>query len=174
MTKIFSKGLAGPCAAGVLLCVSCLNVCAAQAANPPQAANPAPSAMSTIAADHISLSVGDLEKMSDWYVKVLGFKVVSESKRPTGMVNRQLRNANYRIDLITFPGSARPPRPDPVYLQQGYVHLALSVTDIMGAYNELKAAGATLKPLADPTKPPAAIVFQDPEGNEIEIFPRSK
>ena len=127
--------------------------------------NALPSALSDIRADHLSISVEDLDREIAWYGRVLGFK---ESKRRVtpAMTNVNLRNANFRIDLIKYPGSKRTPA-DPVYLQQGFAHLAMTVPDLQAARTALVALGADVK------SGTGAIVLRDPEGNEIEIFPRN-
>jgi catechol 2,3-dioxygenase-like lactoylglutathione lyase family enzyme len=121
--------------------------------------------LSAIQSDHISISVEDLDKEIEWYGRVLGFKETNRMTRPP-MTNVNLRNGFYRIDLIKYTGSKRTPA-EPVYLQQGYVHLALSVPDIPAARAALMALDPDVKPGNGP-----AIVLKDPEGNEIEIFAR--
>jgi catechol 2,3-dioxygenase-like lactoylglutathione lyase family enzyme len=153
------------CAACIVQPVSAEESAAAASAGAGLTADAYP-ALSAIQGDHISISVENLDKEIEWYGRVLGFKEVNRMNRPPSMTNVNLRNGSYRIDLIKYAGSKRTPA-DPVYLQQGYVHLALSVPD-------LAAARAALMKLDPDVKPGAgiAIVLKDPEGNEIEIFAR--
>ena len=123
-----------------------------------------PDALNDIRVDHVSLSVEDLDREIAWYGRVLGFKEANRRATPS-MTNVNLRNASFRIDLIKYPGSKRTPA-DPVYLQQGLVHLALNVPDIPAAKAALVALGVDVKGGA------TVLIVRDPEGNEIEIFAR--
>jgi catechol 2,3-dioxygenase-like lactoylglutathione lyase family enzyme len=155
------KILVGPLAVGLLLCA--LQTPAAPASSGPTSDDfPA---LSAIQGDHVSISVENLDKEIEWYGKVLGFKETNRMTRAP-MVNVNLRNGSFRIDLIKYTGSKRTPA-EPVYLQQGYIHLALSVPDIPAA----RAALMKLDPNVKPGNG-AVIVLKDPEGNEIEIFAR--
>jgi len=153
MTKIFPKILVAQLAAATLFC-------AASFAQAPAAPAPAalPEALIGLKYDHVSLSVQDLDREVEWYSRVLGFKEVKRLERPN-MVNVNMRNANMRIDLIKYTGSKRTPA-DPVYMEQGWAHLALTVPDVKAAVAALKALGADVKGSA----------LRDPEGNEMELF----
>jgi lactoylglutathione lyase len=117
-----------------------------------------------IRVDHVSISVEDLDREIAWYGRVLGFRETNRRVLPI-MTNVNLRNANFRIDLIKYPGSKRAPA-DPVYLQQGWAHLALNVPDIPAAKTALLSLGVDVK------GGNTVLVVYDPEGNEIEIFAR--
>ena len=131
-------------------------VCAAQATTA------LPPALADIRFDHVTISVQDLERESEWYTRVLGFKETSRQEHPT-FTMRNFRNANFRVDLVKYPGSVRTPA-NPVYLQQGFVHLALTAPDLPAALAALKALGADVKGGG------MVLELHDPEGNEIEIF----
>ena len=156
--KKASKRFVCQLAAGIVLCAGSH---AQTTAAPVAASSPSP-ALSSLSYDHVSLSVQDLDREVEWYTRVLGFKETKRMQRPT-MVNVNMRNANMRIDLIKYTGSARTPA-DPVYMLQGWAHLALTVPDIPAALAALKAQNANVKGGG------MSLVLRDPEGNEMEIF----
>lgn len=127
-----------------------------------QSPGPLPAALSDIRIGHVTYSVQDLDREAEWYTRVLGFKETKRNERPN-MSSRNLENGHSRIDLIKYTGSKRIAA-DPVYLNQGMVHLALTVPDIPTAF-------AALKALNTDVKGKDVLILHDPEGNEIEIFP---
>lgn len=154
--KTVSKMLMSRLGCAALLCTGYLSHLSAA-----QTSNAVPPALSNLKYDHVSLSVQDMDREVEWYSRVLGFKETKRLERPN-MLNVNMQNANMRIDLIKYPGSSRTPA-DPVYLQQGWAHLALTVPDVKAAVAALKALGADVKGNA----------LRDPEGNEMEIFPET-
>ena len=157
MTKMLAKLLTSQLGVVVFLCVGSFPQASAA-----QTADTLPAALSDIKVDHVTISVQDMDREAEWYTHVLGFKETSRQERPAFSM-RNLRNPNFRIDLIKYPGSTRTPA-NPVYLQQGWVHLALTVPDIPAALAALKALGTDVKGGG------MALELHDPEGNEIEIF----
>ena len=126
-----------------------------------------------IVMDHVTLSVESLDHESDWYERVMGFKVTKRSSPSADMLTRQLRVPGFRIDLIQYKGSTRPATVVPPYLRQGWVHIAFSVPDLEDALKQLRA----LEPdvtigSRDGAGVPTRLVVHDPEGNEIELFGR--
>lgn len=160
MTKALPKMLLGQLAVAVLFCAPSLAQATAPSANTAQAAP-----LSGVALDHVTYSVEDMDKMSDWYVKVLGFTVAKTDKMGPNMSGEVLRNGSSRIDLIKYKGSSRPPAPKPVFMQQGLIHIALTVPDLSAALATLKALNTDVTGNAGR----GPLVLHDPEGNEIEI-----
>jgi catechol 2,3-dioxygenase-like lactoylglutathione lyase family enzyme len=126
-----------------------------------------------LAPHHVTISVENLDRVSDWYVKVLGFKPEPRSgKDPDFMVQRE-SIPGYRIDLIQFKGSARPAPANPIYLRQGWIHIAFSVPDLPTALKELQALNTDVRAdNKDAKGVPTRLVVHDPESNEIELFSR--
>ena len=168
MTKTLPKILLSQLAVAALLCSPSL----AQAGSPQPAttgSSPAQAGPLTgVALDHVTFSVEDMDKMSDWYAKVLGFTVAKTDKMGPNMSGEVLRNGSYRIDLIKYKGSARPPVPKPIFMQQGLIHIALTVPDLPAALATLKALNTDVTGNANGRGGP--LVLHDPEGNEIEIM----
>ena len=139
--------------------------------------------------DHAAASVADIEKEAEWYERVLGFKILNKykervlaAKKPDDpdFINWHLVIPGYRIDLVQYKGSKRPPPVDPVYLQQGWVHVVFHVDDVPAALKQLQALQVKVDVtyLCDhnvrQAKPcengvPIQLYFYDPEGNQLEI-----
>jgi catechol-2,3-dioxygenase len=120
--------------------------------------------------DHATLSVENLEVEASWYERVLGFKVFRRMDSNPDFINQQMAIPGYRIDLIRFKGSKRPPRVDPLYVQQGWIHVVFHVDNIATALSQLQALHVQPKSIGkDDQGNPISIMLRDPENNEIEI-----
>ena len=168
MIKTFPRLVATRCAAGMLLCAGCMTqVSSAQGVDAPAVG------LRGLTADHVTLSVANIDRESQWYERVLGFKVAhSFDDNPENLV-RQLRIPGYGIDLVQYKGSKRPEPSDPKFLQQGWVHIAFSLADLPAALVDLRAANADVWiGSKDAAGVPTRLNLHDPEGNEIELFKR--
>jgi catechol 2,3-dioxygenase-like lactoylglutathione lyase family enzyme len=144
--------------------------CAASAQQAPAAGNETQASPVTgLVPDHATLSVEDLDKEADWYQRVLGFKMLRKSGTATTMINEQMAIPGYRIDLIKYPGSKRPATQDPIYLQQGWIHVVFHVDDVARALKQLEALQVEPKSVNKQDGVPIQILLRDPEGNEIEV-----
>lgn len=123
-------------------------------------------------AQHATISVSDINNERNWYSDKLGFVQARHIERGPDFEIWQLTIPGYRMDLIRVTGSQRPKAPSPLYLQQGWVHIAFSTPDMRKAFNFLKAAGADVKADFDENQQITRLVVHDPEGNEIELFAR--
>jgi catechol 2,3-dioxygenase-like lactoylglutathione lyase family enzyme len=154
--------------AGVLLCWGALaQPCAAQAGDK-QAAP-----LTGLAPHHVTISVENLDREVDWYVRVFGFKAEPRSGGNPDFLNQHVTIPGYRIDLIKYKGSARPAPVNPLYLRQGWIHIAFSVPDLAAAFKELHALNTDVKAdNKDAKGVPTRLVVHDPEDNEVELFSR--
>jgi catechol 2,3-dioxygenase-like lactoylglutathione lyase family enzyme len=168
MAKNLSKMLALQFVAGTLLCLVALSQpCAAQGGNM-QAAP-----LTGLAPHHVTISVENLDQVSEWYVRVLGFKPAQRSDSNPDFLIQHLSILGYRIDLIKYKGSARPAPVNPLYLRQGWIHIAFSVPDLPAALKELQALNTDVTAdNKDAKGVTTRLVVHDPEGNEIELFSR--
>jgi catechol 2,3-dioxygenase-like lactoylglutathione lyase family enzyme len=148
---------------GVLIC----SVSTAQQASP--AANEAQVGPVTgLVPDHATLSVDNLDREAEWYGRVLGFKVLRKMDSNPDFINEQLAIPGYRIDIIKYKGSKRPAPVDPLYLQQGWIHVVFHVDSVPDALKQLQAL--RVEPKVNYEKGiPIQLLLHDPEGNEIEI-----
>lgn len=168
MAKKFSKMLGLQFAAGILLCwVALAQLSVAQAGD----TQPAP--LTGLVPHHVTISVGNLDRVSEWYVRVLGFKPAPSSGTNPDFLNQHLTIPGYRIDLIKFKGSTRLAPAEPLYLRQGWIHIAFSVPDLPAALKQLQALNTDVRAdNKDAKGVPTRLVVHDPEGNEIELFSR--
>jgi catechol 2,3-dioxygenase-like lactoylglutathione lyase family enzyme len=125
--------------------------------------------VSGLVPDHATLSVENLDREAEWYQRVLGFKVLRKMDQNPDFINEQLAIPGYRIDLIKYKGSKRPAPVDPVYLQQGWIHVVFHVDDVATAWKQLQALKVEAKVNKDNTGTPIQLLIHDPEGNELEI-----
>jgi catechol 2,3-dioxygenase-like lactoylglutathione lyase family enzyme len=166
---------------GALLCAAVSAQEAHDKAQPPPVTGLVP--------DHAAASVADIVREAEWYERVLGFKVLNKYKEHVlasqapenpDFINWHLEIPGYRIDLVQYKGSKRPPAVDPVYLQQGWVHVVFHVEDVAAALKSLQAQQVKVDVtyLCDhnvrQAKPcengvPIQLYFYDPEGNQLEI-----
>lgn len=121
--------------------------------------------------DNIGIAVTDLPRMLDFYTNVLGF-----TTEPGTDDDAWLNLGNARVYLFqTAPRTPdRAVRSDDLYTNPpGIDHLAIRVTDIIGASIELERRGVTF--LGEITGLPGDFRyrgFQDPEGNMLYIVQR--
>lgn len=171
MAKNGSKMLAYGVVGAILVCSSVLSrPVVAQEGNSPLAAVAGP--VAGLAADHVSISVEDLDRLSEWYEGVLGFKLAMQSDANPDFRVRQLKIPGYRIDLIKFKGSVRPVAAAPRYAAQGFVHIAFNVPDLAAALKQLLAWKTDVAEEKDAKGLLNHLLVHDPEGNEMEIFTR--
>lgn len=119
--------------------------------------------------DHATLSVESIEREAEWYQRVLGFKVLSKFESDPGFRSWHLVIPGYRIDLIKYKGSTRPPAVNPIYLQQGWIHVVFHVEDVAAAWKTLQALHVEAKVNKDDKGNPIQLLLDDPEGNQVEI-----
>lgn len=139
----------------------------AQAASAPQAMT-----VLELRAEHATISVANIDNERNWYRDKLGFTQTRHIERGPDFEIWQLTIPGYRMDLVRVTGSQRPKSPTPLYLQQGWVHITFSTPDIAKSYEFLKTAGTDVKADLNDHNAITRLVLHDPEGNEIEIFPR--
>lgn len=138
-----------------------------------------------LGANHVAVSVPDMEKALDFYCNVLGFEKVSEYSWPVGLeiADRILavkgtsarcchvRTANLMIELFQFAGVTPATQDlDRPVVDHGYTHLSLAVTDLEAEYTRLSAAGMRFHSAPVDVGPGLRTVYgRDPFGNVIEL-----
>jgi catechol 2,3-dioxygenase-like lactoylglutathione lyase family enzyme len=127
------------------------------------------------AIDHFAIACHDTRKVSQWYCRHLGMKVIAQNEKdpPTFFVGYDdTVTAGATIELMPV----RDPGPNPAdskRFQPGVRHIALRVSDFDQAYAALKAAGVTFIMEPMPAIGGGKLVsFRDPEGNELQIIQR--
>ena len=117
--------------------------------------------------DHPALAVKDVEKMTRWYCDVLGYEVFARTDKPVYIIKAP--DGSF-IEVMHEDGS---PRPERNVCTPGWSHLALRVSNMDQAIDELDRHGV---PWAGPEFEAAGggriRNFADPEGNMVQIVQR--
>ena len=121
---------------------------------------------------HVTLSIADIDKETDWYGRALGFKVARRFPAADGSEVRQLAIDGYGIDLVYQKGSIRQ-RQVSGTMNQGWVHIVFATPLIDSVYKRLQELGTDVKAERNPQGAISRLGVHDPEGNEIEIFARA-
>ncbi len=124
-----------------------------------------------LTADHATISVADMDKLTEWYGRVLGFREESRNKKSQDYEVRHLAIPGFRVDLVWEKGSVRHPATS-VFSNQGWVHIVFRTTSIDAVYKRLTALGINDRVDRDDKGQILRLFVHDPEGNESEIVPQ--
>ena len=122
--------------------------------------------------DHATISVGDIQKESAWYQRVLGFKLSQSFSNGDGAPLQILTIPGYRLDLLEYKGSARATYTYSRYMTQGWIHLVFNVPNIAAAYKSLQDLKTDVTATQNAKGDVDHLIVRDPEGNEFELFQR--
>lgn len=124
----------------------------------------------------VAVSVSDLQKETDWYVKMLGARIVKDADFGNGGTHfRWLMIGDQRLELVysptakdMAPARAKPPAHAGLH---GYTHFTLASSDLAATKAALLAKGATLAMDITDVAPLGikVLYLADPEGNAVEI-----
>lgn len=151
----------------IIVMIACVQV------NLLHAQRPQSAIASTVQFHHVTLSVSDVDRVSQWYANVLGFKIHDRFTltRPDNQKIQVVRVEipGLQMDISQFPGSTSPDRSGE---RQGWRHLAIQVNNVEQSYQRLQKQGIQF--LAKPLiyNPPGYRIafFRDPEGNILELY----
>jgi catechol 2,3-dioxygenase-like lactoylglutathione lyase family enzyme len=121
--------------------------------------------------DHVTIGAADLDKLADWYERVLGVKATPVAHRPAYDL-RQIFIPGFRIDLLFKKGSTRAEKAPMDNDKQGLVRVAFGAHDIDAAYQRLVAQGVKPEATRNPQGQITSMHFNDPEGNGLEVAKR--
>jgi|HubBroStandDraft_5_1064220.scaffolds.fasta_scaffold128508_2 catechol 2,3-dioxygenase-like lactoylglutathione lyase family enzyme len=164
MMKQMAKFLGAPTLAAFLCCGAAFSQQPAAAASEAQ-----PSPVTGLVPDHATLSVANMDQEVAFFERVLGFKVWHRMDTNPDNIGVQMRLPNYRIDLFQYKGSTRPAPVNPLYLQQGWIHVVFHVEDVALAKKQMEALHVPFTEAHDDKGVLIRLTFHDPEGNELEI-----
>lgn len=123
---------------------------------------------------HTMIRVKDLEKTIDFYSRHLGMQVLRRTDYPSGEFTNVFmgygdENANTVLELTHNWGQA-----EPYSHGTGFGHLAVSVPDIYGACEKMKAEGVSIPRPPGPMKHGTTVIafIEDPDGYKIELIER--
>ena len=123
---------------------------------------------------HTMLRVKDLDKSLDFYTRLLGMKMLRKSDYPDGkftlaFVGYGSEDSHTVLELTHNWGQEKP-----YDLGTGYGHVAIGVSDIHGACERLREAGAKIAREPGPMKHGTTVIafIEDPDGYKIELIER--
>jgi catechol 2,3-dioxygenase-like lactoylglutathione lyase family enzyme len=122
---------------------------------------------------HVTLSIKDVDRVSQWYVNTLGFKQTDRFTltRPDGgkIQVARVEIPGLQMNISQFEGSVSPDRTGE---RQGWRHLALQVDSVDRCYQQLQAKGVEFLGKPFTYNPPGYRIafFRDPEGNILELY----
>lgn len=123
---------------------------------------------------HTMIRVGDLQRSVEFYTKLLGMKElrrrdVPEGKYTLAFVGYGEEETNSVIELTYNYGV------DHYDHGSAFGHLAVSVPDVAGTCERLRAAGAKITRDPGPVKFGTTVIafIEDPDGYKIELIERS-
>jgi glyoxylase I family protein len=119
---------------------------------------------------HVAIICSDYEKSKDFYINILGLKIVSEVFREErNSYKLDLAVGNHcQIELFSFPESPeRLSYPEAAGLR----HIAFAVEELAGAIDDLLSSGVEVEPIrVDPITQKKFTFFADPDGLPIELY----
>jgi catechol 2,3-dioxygenase-like lactoylglutathione lyase family enzyme len=140
----------------------------ASPAKPPQAGMGPP----TLAIDHNSLGVADIDKMAEWYHRVLGFEAAPRRHIENYDIQRLTIPGVYYLNLMQQPGSVRPAAVMDMD-KQGLMSITFGTGDADAVYRWLVSQGVNILRVAKNAQGKVTSMhFTDPEGNHLEIAQR--
>jgi catechol 2,3-dioxygenase-like lactoylglutathione lyase family enzyme len=121
--------------------------------------------------DHVTIGAANLDKLADWYERVLGVKATPVAHRPAYDL-RQIFIPGFRIDLLLKKGSTRAESAPMDNDKQGLVRVGFGAHDEEAAYKRLVGQGVKPEVTRNPQGQITSLHFNDPEGNGVEIAKR--
>ena len=135
---------------------------------------------------HAAISTPELRRCVDFYTKLFGFEVVSQSGWPKGTDDlddlvglessstdvAMLRLGTSMIEVFQFaspaPAPVDPARP---VNDHGITHICIHVKDLPAEYERLSAAGMRFNSEPKEVSPTTVCVYgRDPDGNVLELI----
>ncbi|UJP04742.1 MAG: lactoylglutathione lyase [Nitrosomonas sp.] len=120
---------------------------------------------------HTMLRVGDLEKSLDFYIRVLGMRLLRRKDYPEGrftlaFVGYQDETDGAVMELTHNWDTAS------YNLGEGYGHIAIEVDDAYAACERVKQLGGKVTREAGPMKHGTTVIafIEDPDGYKIEFI----
>lgn len=118
---------------------------------------------------HIAIICSDYEKSKNFYVNILGFKILKEtyrSERKSYKLDLEI-NGEYQIELFSFPN---PPERTTSPEARGLRHLAFEVNSIEDSVKYLNKNNIATEPIKiDEITNKKYTFFRDPDNLPLEI-----
>jgi lactoylglutathione lyase len=124
---------------------------------------------------HTMLRVGNLQRSIDFYINVIGMKLLRRSENP---------EYKYSLAFVGFEGNPAQAEIELTYnhgtehydMGTAYGHIALGVPDAYAACEKIKASGGNVTREAGPVKGGSTVIafVTDPDGYKIELIQRTE
>lgn len=123
---------------------------------------------------HVAIICSDYQKSKDFYVNLLGFKIIHEfyrRERDSYKLDLEV-DENTALELFSFPDPpSRVNRPEAAGLR----HLAFEVDNIEDAVGELTGRQIVVEPVRiDEITGKKYTFFKDPDGLPLELYEKSR
>jgi catechol 2,3-dioxygenase-like lactoylglutathione lyase family enzyme len=118
--------------------------------------------------EHVTIAAKDPKALARWYCSTFGFKIAYESARSLTTFVRLGGSLLEIIEAGDVQGVSHGER-DP-----GFRHIAISVTDIHKAYENLRTSGVAFKSEPRDKEGLWTAFLEDPEHNLLHLIQRSK
>jgi lactoylglutathione lyase len=122
---------------------------------------------------HTMLRVGDLQRSIDFYIKVLGMKLLRTSENPEykyslAFVGYGSNPDHAELELTYNWGT------DKYEMGTAYGHIAISAEDIYKTCEQVRAAGGNITREPGPVKGGTTVIafITDPDGYKVELIER--
>ncbi len=121
--------------------------------------------------DHTMLRVSDLDKTLDFYVRILGMKVLRQNEYPEGKFTNTFIGYQGEDDGTTIELTYNWDQGEPYDRGNAWGHIALKVDDVYAASEYLKSEGVEFTKEPSPMKSGTRILafIKDPDGYPIEL-----
>ena len=121
--------------------------------------------------DHTMLRVRDLEKTLDFYVRILGMKILRQNEYPEGRFTNTFIGYQAEDDGPTIELTYNWDQSEPYDRGNAWGHIALKVSNVYAASEYLKREGVEFTKEPSPMKSGHRILafIKDPDGYPIEL-----
>jgi lactoylglutathione lyase len=123
---------------------------------------------------HTMIRVFDMDKSIDFYVRLLGMKLMRRNDYPGGRYTLAFVGYGDESEQAVIELTHNWDQAEPYTIGSGFGHLALGVADIYGVCEKLGAAGVKIPRPAGPVKHGTTVIafIEDPDGYKIELIDR--
>jgi catechol 2,3-dioxygenase-like lactoylglutathione lyase family enzyme len=118
--------------------------------------------------EHVTIAAEDPKVLARWYCNTFGFKIAYESGRS---LTTYVRLGGSLLEIIEAGDVERVAHGE---RDSGFRHIAVSVTDIHRAYENLRTSGVAFKSEPREKEGRWTAFLEDPEHNLLHLIQRSK
>jgi catechol 2,3-dioxygenase-like lactoylglutathione lyase family enzyme len=118
--------------------------------------------------EHVTIAAKDPKALARWYCSTFGFKIAYESTRS---LTTYVRLGESLLEIIEAGDVERVSHGE---RDPGFRHIAISVTDIHKAYDNLRTSGVAFKSEPREKEGLWTAFLEDPENNLLHLIQRSK